>query len=83
MTIDVADRSGAAPIPEVMIPLVATKRELEILRLIAQGRSNREIAERLYLSLSTVKSHLSHTYGRLGVRRREAAAAEARRQGLL
>lgn len=60
-----------------------TEREVEVLRLVDRGLGNQEIAERLYLSLSTVKSHLSHTYGRLGVRRREAAAAEARRQGLL
>lgn len=60
-----------------------TVREIEVLRLVAAGLGNQEIAERLYLSLSSVKSHLSHTYGRLGVRRREAAAAEARRQGLI
>lgn len=60
-----------------------TVREVEVLRLVAAGLGNQEIAERLYLSLSSVKSHLSHTYGRLGVRRREAAAAEARRQGLI
>lgn len=60
-----------------------TEREVEVLRLVADGLGNQEIAERLYLSPSSVKSHLSHTYGRLGVRRREAAAAEARRQGLI
>lgn len=60
-----------------------TDREVEVLRLVGAGLGNQEIAERLYLSLSAVKSHLSHTYGRLGVRRREAAAAEARRQGLI
>lgn len=60
-----------------------TAREVEVLRLVDAGLRNQEIAERLYLSQSAVKSHLSHTYGRLGVRRREAAAAEARRQGLI
>lgn len=60
-----------------------TERELEVLRLVDAGLANQEIAERLYLSLSSVKSHLSHTYGRLGVNRRSAAAAEARRQGLI
>lgn len=60
-----------------------TPREIEVLRLVDAGMSTQEIAEQLYLSPSSVKSHLSHTYGRLGVRRREAAAAEARRQGLI
>ncbi|HCE61259.1 MAG TPA: DNA-binding response regulator [Janibacter terrae] len=60
-----------------------TEREIEVLRLVEAGLGNQEIAARLYLSLSSVKSHLSHTYGRLGVRRREAAVAEARRQGLI
>ena len=60
-----------------------TEREVEVLRLVGAGLGNREIAERLYLSLSSVKSHLSHTYGRLGVSGRDAAVAEARRQGLI
>ena len=65
---------------------LALARWLEVLGCFRRGEAmlgNQEIAERLYLSLSSVKSHLSHTYGRLGVRRREAAAAEARRQGLI
>lgn len=60
-----------------------TEREVEVLRLVGAGLGNQQIAERLYLSLSSVKSHLSHTYGRLGVARRDAAVAEARRQGLI
>lgn len=60
-----------------------TERELVVLRLVASGLGNQAIADRLYLSVSSVKSHLSHTYGRLGVNHRTAAVAEARRQGLL
>jgi LuxR family maltose regulon positive regulatory protein len=58
-------------------------RELEILQLIAQGLSNREIAERLYLALSTVKGHNSNIFGKLGVQRRTEAVARARELGLL
>lgn len=60
-----------------------TEREVEILLLVELGLANREIAEGLHLSTASVKSHLSHTYGRLGVRRRAAAVAEARRQDLI
>lgn len=60
-----------------------TQREVEVLRLVGAGLGNQQIADRLYLSASSVKSHLSHTYGRLGVARRAAAVAEARRQGLI
>lgn len=60
-----------------------TEREVEVLRLVGLGLGNQSIADRLYLSVSSVKSHLSHTYGRLGVHHREAAVAEARRRGLL
>lgn len=82
-----ADPSGpvTGPLVQRMRRTVAelTEREVEVLRLVDAGLANQEIAERLYLSLSSVKSHLSHTYGRLGVNRRSAAAAEARRQGLI
>lgn len=67
--------------PRATPPL--SQREVEVLRLVDAGLGNRQVAERLYLSLSSVKSHLSHTYGRLGVSGRAAAAAEARRQGLI
>lgn len=60
-----------------------TEREVEVLRLVGAGLGNQQIADVLYLSTSSVKSHLSHTYGRLGVARRDAAVAEARRQGLI
>lgn len=58
-------------------------RELEVLELLAQGLSNREIGERLFLALSTVKGHNSRIYGKLHVRRRTEAVARARELGLL
>lgn len=67
--------------PRATPPL--SEREVEVLRLVGAGLGNKHVAERLYLSLSSVKSHLSHTYGRLGVSGRAAAVAEARRQGLI
>ena len=60
-----------------------SKRELEILQLIAQGLSNREIGERLFLALSTVKGHNRNIYGKLQVQRRTEAVARARELGLL
>jgi LuxR family maltose regulon positive regulatory protein len=60
-----------------------TARELEILRLIAAGRSNPEIAELLYLSLNTVKWHAKNLYGKLGVSSRVEAAARAQELELL
>ena len=50
-----------------------TRRELEILELIAQGLSNREIAEKLYVSENTVKTHASRLFDKLGARRRTQA----------
>ncbi|GIJ72980.1 LuxR C-terminal-related transcriptional regulator [Virgisporangium ochraceum] len=60
-----------------------TARELDVLRLLAVGRSNAGIAAELYVELSTVKTHLIHLYGKLGVRRRTEAVARARAIGLL
>lgn len=55
-----------------------SSRELEVLRLIAQGLSNREIAERLFLALNTVKGHNRRIYGKLGVKNRSQATNKAR-----
>lgn len=60
-----------------------TEREIEVLRLIAQGATNREIAERLVISEGTVKNHISNILGRLGLRDRTQAAIFAREHGLL
>lgn len=58
-------------------------RELEILSLTAAGASAPEIGRRLFLSPTTVKTHLQHTYAKLGVADRAAAVAEGMRRGLL
>jgi DNA-binding CsgD family transcriptional regulator len=60
-----------------------TPRELEILELIAQGMSNREIAERLYVSENTVKTHSSRVFDKLGARRRTQAVQMGKEFGLL
>ena len=60
-----------------------TPRELEVLKLVAAGSSNRDIGKVLFLSEATVKSHLVHIYDKLGVRSRTSAVAAARKQGVL
>jgi len=60
-----------------------SQRELEVLQLIAQGLSNREISERLFLALNTVKGHNRKIYGKLQVQRRTEAVARARELGLV
>lgn len=60
-----------------------SQRELEVLRLIAQGATNREAAKRLFISEATVKTHLLHVYAKLGVNDRAAAVATAFSQGYL
>ena len=60
-----------------------TERELDVLRLIAKGATNREIAEELVISEGTVKNHISNILGRLNLRDRTQAAIYARDHGLL
>jgi two-component system, NarL family, nitrate/nitrite response regulator NarL len=62
---------------------VLTSREREMLTFLAEGSSAPQIAEQLYLSTTTVKTHLANLYGKLGVSDRAAAVAEAMRRGLL
>jgi LuxR family transcriptional regulator, maltose regulon positive regulatory protein len=58
-------------------------RELEVLGLIAQGLSNREIGERLFIALATVKGHNRRIYGKLGVKNRTQAVNKARSLNIL
>ena len=60
-----------------------TAREMEVLRLIAMGLSNNEIAEELFISLATVKRHVTNLYGKLGVSSRTEALRKARDLELL
>ena len=60
-----------------------SQRELEILRLVAEGLSNQEIGERLFLSVHTVKGHNGRIFDKLQVQRRTEAIARAREFGLL
>lgn len=60
-----------------------SERELEVLALIAAGLRNREIADELTVTLSTVKAHINHIYGKLAVNTRVQAVAKARELGLL
>jgi DNA-binding NarL/FixJ family response regulator len=58
-------------------------REREVLRLVAKGTGNREIAAELFISQATVKTHLTHIYAKLGVKDRAAAVAAAYDRGIL
>ncbi len=73
----------AAPIEggEYVEPL--TPREIEVLRLIAAGMRNQEIADELFISLATVKRHIANTYGKLGVKHRMEAVVRANELNLM
>jgi len=92
-------RKETVVVKEVMVPVPAaqpfvrndkrredlsiTPRELEILELIAQGMSNREIAAKLFVSENTVKTHSSRVFDKLGARRRTQAVQLGKEFGLL
>ncbi|WP_025027934.1 LuxR C-terminal-related transcriptional regulator [Caldalkalibacillus mannanilyticus] len=80
-TLDVRAVRNKSIAPPFIEPL--SERELEVLQLIAQGLSNREIGERLFLALSTVKGHIRNIFDKLQVQRRTEAVARAREWGLL
>jgi ATP/maltotriose-dependent transcriptional regulator MalT len=74
-------RRAAGTAPGLLEPL--TGRELEVLRLLAAGRSNQRIAHDLVVALDTVKKHVTHVLGKLGAANRTEAVARARQLGLI
>ncbi|TCO65789.1 response regulator [Actinocrispum wychmicini] len=74
---------GLAGVRRPVVDDVLTARETEVLRVLATGATNKEIAQQLYLSEGTVKNHVSRILNRLGLRDRTQAAMHARDLGLL
>lgn len=71
------DDRGAHALPDGL-----TGREVEVLRLIAQGLNNKQIAERLFVNESTVKTHINHLFAKVGIRDRAQAVTYAYQHGL-
>jgi NarL family two-component system response regulator LiaR len=90
--VEMASRAAGSPAPHGL-PFVRddrrreelgiTRREVDILELIAQGLSNREIAEKLFVSENTVKTHSSRVFDKLGAKRRTQAVQLGKELGLL
>ena len=87
-----AARGESVMAPEIMGKLMGqmtnptealTPRELEVLALVGEGKSNRDIARQLVLTEATVKSHLSHVFRKLGANNRTSAVAVARQRGII
>ena len=91
--VEVREVTVEVPVPAAARPFVAdrariealgiTPRELEVLQLIAEGLSNKEMAERLFVSENTVKTHTSRVFDKLGASRRTQAVQFAKSQGLI
>ena len=76
-----AGRGGVAAVPDLVDPL--TSRELEVLAMLAAGRSNQAIASQLVVTLDTVKKHVSHVLGKLGAANRTEAVSRGRELSLI
>lgn len=74
---------GLVPDENLLEKTGVSKREWEVLSLLSEGLSNQEIADRLFVSLNTVKTHVSNLYLKLDVKRRTQAIETGKRMGLL
>ena len=89
--VEVREVTVAVPVPAGpfvadqarIVALGITPRELEVLQLLAEGLSNKEMAERLFVSENTVKTHTSRVFDKLGASRRTQAVQLAKSQGLI
>ncbi|HUG17061.1 MAG TPA: helix-turn-helix transcriptional regulator [Thermomicrobiales bacterium] len=77
-----ADPATSAASLKVAHPAGLTPREVEVLRLVAQGLTDTEVADALFVARRTVNSHLTSIYAKLGVTTRTAAATWAVKQGI-
>ena len=82
-TVQANEQPVFQPQAGVIEKLGITPRELEVLQLMAQGLSNQEIANRLFVSLNTIKTHASNVFAKLDAQRRTQAIQKAKEQGLL
>lgn len=80
LAVDTAASAASPAMTALAEPL--SERELEVLHLVAEGLSNREIADRLVIGIGTVKTHINNVYGKLGVHSRTRALARAAALGL-
>jgi DNA-binding NarL/FixJ family response regulator len=80
---DLASRRPLEKYPEPPLPESLTQREVAVLRLLARGQTNREIAQTLSVAVSTVKNHVQHVIAKLGVSDRTQAAVRAIELGLV
>jgi two-component system, NarL family, response regulator LiaR len=81
--LEVSNPNDFIPNSKMLERLNITPREYEALTLVAQGLSNREIADRMYVSLNTVKTHTSNVFSKLDAQRRTQAVSKAKELGLL
>ena len=79
----VARNENFIPNTNLISQLELSKREMEILNLLAQGHSNEEIAAKLFVSVSTVKTHNQNLFSKLDVKRRTQAVEKAKRMSLI
>jgi LuxR family transcriptional regulator, maltose regulon positive regulatory protein len=80
---EIANSAVVAPLSPMDMPDALSEREVEVLRLVAAGLSNRDIGQQLFISEKTVKTHLSNIMGKLGVVNRTQAVDQGRQVGLL